>query len=59
VLDEANDILGLMMRHWNGIAATLHKGDVHLPILLEDEMACARAATGLAGSCAVWTSQCS
>jgi uncharacterized protein len=25
------------MRHWNGIAATLHKGDVHLPILLKDD----------------------
>jgi len=36
-LDEANDILGLIMRHWNGIAATLQKGDVHLPILLEDD----------------------
>jgi uncharacterized protein len=36
-LDEANDILGLILRHWNGIAATLHKGDVHLPILLEDD----------------------
>jgi uncharacterized protein len=36
-LDEANDILGLIMRHWNGIAATLHEGDVHLPILLEDD----------------------
>ena len=33
----ANDILGLIMRHWNGIAATLRKGDVHLPILLEDD----------------------
>ena len=36
-LDEANDILGLMMRHWNTIAAALHKEDVYLPILLEDE----------------------
>jgi len=36
-LDQANDILGLIMRHWNGIAATLHKGDVYLPILLEDD----------------------
>jgi len=26
-LDEANEILGLMMRHWNTIAATLHKGE--------------------------------
>jgi uncharacterized protein len=36
-LDEANDILGLIMRHWNVIAATLHKGDVYLPLLLEDD----------------------
>ena len=36
-LDEANDILGLMMRHWNTIAAALHNEDVYLPILFEDE----------------------
>jgi uncharacterized protein len=36
-LDEANDILGLMMRHWNTIAATLYKGEVYVPLLLEDE----------------------
>ena len=36
-LDQANDIMGLLMRHWNTIAATLHKDDVYLPILLEDE----------------------
>ncbi|MGH3056116.1 MAG: UPF0149 family protein, partial [Gaiellaceae bacterium] len=36
-LEEADDILGLLMRHWNDIAATLSKGDVYLPILLEDE----------------------
>jgi hypothetical protein len=36
-IDEANEILGLMMRHWNTIAATLHKGEVHVPLLLEDE----------------------
>ncbi len=36
-LDEANEILGLMMRHWNSVAATLHKGDVYVPLLLEDE----------------------
>ncbi|MGA8556478.1 MAG: UPF0149 family protein [Candidatus Acidiferrales bacterium] len=35
-LEEANDILALLMRHWNDIAATLSKGDVYLPILLED-----------------------
>ena len=36
-LDEANEILGLMMRHWNEIAGTLLKGEVYLPLLLEDE----------------------
>jgi uncharacterized protein len=36
-LDEANEILGLIMRHWNDIAATLFKGKVYVPLLLEDE----------------------
>ncbi len=36
-LDEANDILGLMMRHWNTIAGTLFKDEVYVPLLLEDE----------------------
>jgi len=36
-LDEANEILGLMMRHWNEIAGTLFKGEVYVPLLLEDE----------------------
>jgi uncharacterized protein len=36
-LDEANEILGLMMRHWNTIAGTLFKGEVYGPILLQDE----------------------
>ncbi len=36
-LDEANEILGLMMRHWNNIAGTLLKGEVYVPLLLEDE----------------------
>ena len=36
-LDEANEILGLMMRHWNTIAGTLFKGEVYVPLLLEDE----------------------
>jgi uncharacterized protein len=35
-LDEANEILGLLMRHWNTIASTLHKGEIYLPLLLED-----------------------
>jgi uncharacterized protein len=28
-LDEANEILGLMMRHWNEIAGTLNKDEVY------------------------------
>ena len=36
-LDQANEILGLMMRHWNTIAGTLFKGEVYVPLLLEDE----------------------
>jgi len=36
-LEEANDFLALMMRHWNDIAGTLSKGEVYLPLLLEDE----------------------
>ena len=36
-LDEARDALSLIMRHWNSIAAKLHQGDIHLPILLEDD----------------------
>jgi uncharacterized protein len=36
-LDEAKEILGLMMRHWNDIAGTLFKNEVYVPLLLEDE----------------------
>jgi uncharacterized protein len=36
-LDEAKEILGLMMRHWNTIAGTLLKGDVYVPLLIQDE----------------------
>ena len=36
-LDEANEILGLLMRHWNTIAGTLNKDEVYGPILLQDE----------------------
>jgi len=35
--DEATEFLGLIMRHWNSIAAALSRGDVHLPFLMEDE----------------------
>ena len=36
-LEEANEILGLMMRHWNTIAGTLLNGEVYVPLLLEGE----------------------
>jgi uncharacterized protein len=36
-LEEAKEILGLLMRHWNTIAGTLLKGEPHIPLLLEDE----------------------
>jgi uncharacterized protein len=36
-LDEANEIFGLLMRYWNDIAGTLFKGDVYVPLLLEDK----------------------
>jgi yecA family protein len=36
-LDEANEVLGLMMRHWNDIAGTLLKDEPYVPLLLEEE----------------------
>jgi uncharacterized protein len=36
-LDEAKEILGLMMRQWNTIAGTLLKGEVYVPLLKQDE----------------------
>jgi uncharacterized protein len=36
-LEEANEILALIMRHWNDIAATLAKDEVYLPLLLEEK----------------------
>src|SRR5271169_1140052 len=35
-LEEANEIFGLMMRHWNTVAGTLFTGEVYVPLLLED-----------------------
>jgi len=36
-LDEAQEIMNLMMRHWNKIASTLYKGEIHVPMVFEDE----------------------
>src|SRR3954453_15614149 len=34
---QLKDFLDLVMRHWNAIAETLQSGEVHLPLLLEDD----------------------
>jgi uncharacterized protein len=36
-IEEAKDILGLLTRHWNTIAGTLFKGEIHVPMIFEDE----------------------
>jgi uncharacterized protein len=36
-LEEANEVLSLLMRHWNTIARTLHQGAVYIPVLWEAE----------------------
>ena len=36
-LEEANEIFGLMMRHWNTIAGTLSKDEAYVPLVLEGE----------------------
>jgi uncharacterized protein len=36
-LGEAREILNLMLRHWNTIAETLYKGEIHVPMIFEDE----------------------
>lgn len=35
--EEANEIFGLMIRHWNTIAGALFNREVYVPFLLEDE----------------------
>jgi len=42
-IDQANAVLGLMMRHWNSIASRLNAGDVWMPVLLEDDKGVAHA----------------
>src|SRR4051812_23738566 len=37
---QLKDFLDLVMRHWSAITDTLQSGDVHLPLLLEDENGC-------------------
>jgi len=35
--EEADEIFGLLMRHWNAIAGTLFNHEVYVPLVLEDE----------------------
>ena len=36
-LEEVNELLGLLTRHWNDIAGTLLKGEAYVPMLFEDD----------------------
>ncbi len=36
-LEDANEFLGLMMRHWNDIAGTLFGDEIYAPRLIEDK----------------------
>jgi uncharacterized protein len=36
-MEEAQRITGLLMRHWNGIADTLAKDEIHLPYVNQEE----------------------
>jgi uncharacterized protein len=36
-LDQAQEILGLLNRHWNTIAKTLYEGEAYVPLMHEDE----------------------
>jgi uncharacterized protein len=36
-LAEANEILGLLTRHWNSIAGALSRDEVYLPLLVKDD----------------------
>src|SRR3954466_739496 len=40
---QLKDFLDLVLRHWDAIAETLQSGDVHLPLLVEDDQGIAHA----------------
>jgi len=50
-LNEANEILGLLMRHWNTIAGTLSKDEVYAPCSCRTRMAWLTVTTGLTDLC--------
>ena len=41
-VEKANEVVELLMRHWNDITHTLGKDEVYVPLLLEDEDGVAR-----------------
>ncbi len=41
-LEHAQEIMGLLMRHWNTIARRLNAGEVYVPVFLEDDDGIAR-----------------
>lgn len=41
-IEEAQEGISLVMRHWNAIAGTLYKGEVYVPLLMEGEDGIAR-----------------
>jgi uncharacterized protein len=49
------EVLSLIMRHWNSIVDTLGSGDVHLPLLLKDESGIALPTIGQMVSYVEWT----
>jgi uncharacterized protein len=40
---EANGFLGLLVRHWNAVAAQLHSKEIYTPLLTEDDQGIRRA----------------
>lgn len=36
-VEQAKEILGLMNRHWNTIAAKLYRNEIYIPLVLKDE----------------------
>jgi uncharacterized protein len=54
-LEEVNELLGLLMRHWNDIAGTLLKCEAHVPLLFEDDDGTAHGNDWLGALCVAWT----
>ena len=51
-LEDENEFLGLMMRHWNDIAGTLFRDEIYEPLLIEDKDGIPQGNNWAAASCA-------